>query len=148
MIERCEDRQITGDDEMASAASRAVIDVAKDWIKVYQRGGDPCSVYITAGLWGANNRCVATRGSRDPEDRLLLGELGRLNTDVVPLAMRIIDESATAEEHYTFAERLAAMARRLQDRAAHLSLVIDGEVVIAADQNVNSSADTVYHRDL
>jgi hypothetical protein len=35
------------------------------------------------------------------EDRLL-AELGRLNTDVVPLAMRIMDESATAEEHYAF----------------------------------------------
>jgi hypothetical protein len=28
------------------------------------------------------------------EDRLLLAELGRLNTDVVPLAMRIMDDSA------------------------------------------------------
>jgi NADH:ubiquinone oxidoreductase subunit D len=82
------------------------------------------------------------------EDRLLLVELGRLNTDVVPLAMLIMDESATAEEHYAFAERLTAMARRLQDRAAHLGLVIDGGAVIAADQNVNGSADTVYPRDL
>jgi hypothetical protein len=46
------------------------------------------------------------------EDRLLLADLARLNTDVVPLAMRIMDQSATAEEHYAFAERLAAMARR------------------------------------
>ncbi|MGB7796161.1 MAG: hypothetical protein WA731_11340 [Pseudonocardiaceae bacterium] len=82
------------------------------------------------------------------EDRLLLVELGRLNTDVVPLAMRIMDESATAEEHYAFAERLAAMARRLQARAAHVSLVIDGEVAIAADQDVNRSADTVHRQDL
>lgn len=82
------------------------------------------------------------------EDRLLLVELGRLNTDVVPLAMRIMDESATAEEHYAFAERLAAMARRLQARAAHVSLVIGGEVAIAADQDVNRSADTVHRQDL
>ncbi|MGH3976444.1 MAG: hypothetical protein ACRDS9_24460 [Pseudonocardiaceae bacterium] len=82
------------------------------------------------------------------EDRLLLVELGRLNTDVVPLAMRIMDESATAEEHYAFAERLAAMARRLQARAAHVGLVIDGEVAIAADQNVNGSAGTIHRRDL
>jgi hypothetical protein len=61
------------------------------------------------------------------EDRLLLVDLGRLNTDVVPLAMRIMDESATAEEHDVFAERFAAMARRLQARAAHVGLVIDGE---------------------
>lgn len=52
------------------------------------------------------------------EDRLLLAELGRLNTDVVPLAMRIMDQSATAEEYYVFAERLETMARQLQDRAA------------------------------
>lgn len=61
------------------------------------------------------------------KDRLLLADLGRLNTDVVPLAMRITDESATAEEHYALAQRLVAMARRLQDRATHVGLVIDGE---------------------
>jgi hypothetical protein len=33
------------------------------------------------------------------EDRLLLVEPGRFNTDVVPLAMRIMDESATSEEY-------------------------------------------------
>jgi hypothetical protein len=82
------------------------------------------------------------------EDRLLLAELGRLNTDVPPLAMRITDDSATAEEHYAFAERLAAMARRLQARAAHVSLMIDVEVAIAADQEGSSSGDTVHRQDL
>ncbi|MGH3934456.1 MAG: hypothetical protein ACRDS1_05680 [Pseudonocardiaceae bacterium] len=82
------------------------------------------------------------------EDRLLLVELGRLNTDVVPLAMRIMDDSATAEEHYAFADRLAAMARRLQNRAAHVGLVIEGEVAVAADRNLTGSADMVHHRDL
>ncbi len=62
--------------------------------------------------------------------------------------MRIMDESATAEEHHAFAERLATMAQRLQTRAAHVSLVIDGEVAVGADQNVNGSADTVHHQDL
>lgn len=66
------------------------------------------------------------------EDRLLLAELGRLNTDVAPLALRIMDDSATAEEHYAFAERLAAMARRLQARAAQVGLVIDGDFAITA----------------
>jgi hypothetical protein len=75
------------------------------------------------------------------EDRLLLAELGRLNTDVVPLAMRIMDESATVEEYYAFAERLAATARRLQTRAAHVSSVIDVEVAIGAGQDV-------HHQDL
>jgi hypothetical protein len=82
------------------------------------------------------------------EDRLLLADLARLNTDVVPLAMRIMDESATVEERYAFAERLAAMAWRLRALAAHAGSVIDGEVVIAADQNVKGSAGTVHHRDL
>jgi hypothetical protein len=39
------------------------------------------------------------------EDQLLLVDLGRLNTDVVPLAMRIMDESATAKEHGEFGRR-------------------------------------------
>jgi len=52
------------------------------------------------------------------EDRELLAELGRLNSDVVPLAMKIMDESATitAEEQYAFAERLVMMGRRLDER--------------------------------
>jgi hypothetical protein len=82
------------------------------------------------------------------QDRLLLAELGRLNTDVVPLAMRIMDESATVEEHYVFAERLEAMARLLQTRAEHVGLVVDEEVAVAADQDVNGSAHTVPHQDL
>jgi hypothetical protein len=53
------------------------------------------------------------------EDRELLAELRRLNSDVVPLAMKIMDESiaVTAEEQYAFAERLMAMGRRLEERA-------------------------------
>jgi len=45
------------------------------------------------------------------EDRELLAELGRLNSDVVPLAMKIMDENVTvtAQEQYAFAERLVAM---------------------------------------
>jgi hypothetical protein len=82
------------------------------------------------------------------EDRLLLAELGRLNTDVVPLAMRIMDDSASVEEHHAFADRLVAMARRLQARAAQVGLVIDGEVAITTDPNPSDSAGTVHHRDL
>ncbi len=47
----------------------------------------------------------------------------------------LMDDIATAEEHYAFAERLAAMARRLQARAARAGMVIDGEVAITTDQN-------------
>ncbi len=82
------------------------------------------------------------------EDRLLLVDLGRLNTDVVPLAMRIMDESANTEEHYAFAERLEAMARRLRERAMRMGQVIDGELAIVFDGNGDTSAGTVPHRNL
>ncbi len=65
------------------------------------------------------------------EDRELLADLGRLNSDVVPLAMRLMNESmsVTAEEQYVFAERLMAMGRRLQARARRMGDgVIDGVV--------------------
>jgi NADH:ubiquinone oxidoreductase subunit D len=47
------------------------------------------------------------------EDRELLAELGRLNSDVVPFAMKMMDESVTvtAQEQYAFADRLMAMGR-------------------------------------
>jgi hypothetical protein len=64
------------------------------------------------------------------EDRELLAELRRLNSDVVPLAMKIMDESVTvtAQEQYAFAERLVAMGRRLEARAAETGMVVEGEV--------------------
>ncbi len=68
------------------------------------------------------------------EDRELLAELGRLNSDVVPLAMRIMDESVTvtAEEQYVFAEWLVAMGRRLEARARRADdRVIEGAVADA-----------------
>jgi hypothetical protein len=53
------------------------------------------------------------------EDRELLAELRQLNSDVVPFAMKIMDESVTvaASEQHAFAERLVAMGRRLEERA-------------------------------
>lgn len=58
-------------------------------------------------------------------DRELLAELARLNSDVVPLAMNIIGESATADEQHAFAERLSAMARQLHARASRVVLECD-----------------------
>ena len=65
------------------------------------------------------------------EDRELLAELGRLNSDVVPFAMKMMDESVTvtAQEQYAFADRLMAMGRRLQSRASGVGSVVEGEVV-------------------
>lgn len=85
------------------------------------------------------------------EDRLLLADLGKLNTDVAPLALRIMDESATAEEQYAFADRLAAMALRLQARAASVGMVVDGEVshgevALGASGSPSGSANTARHQ--
>lgn len=76
-------------------------------------------------------------------DRELLAELGRLNSDVVPLAMRIMDESVTPTEQYVFAERLIAMAQRLQSRASGAGSVVEGKVVT----NPNGDEDTVQRRE-
>jgi hypothetical protein len=51
-------------------------------------------------------------------DRELLPELARLNSDVVPLAMRIMGNGATSDEQRVFAQRLIAMVGRLQARAS------------------------------
>ncbi len=70
------------------------------------------------------------------DDRELLAKLARLNTDVVPLAMRIMDESVTADDQYAFAERLIAMATRLQVRVTKPWLVVDGEIDSGADNGM------------
>ena len=46
------------------------------------------------------------------EDRELLAELARLNSDVTPFAMRIIDGSITPAEQYEFADRVVDWAAR------------------------------------
>jgi hypothetical protein len=64
------------------------------------------------------------------EDRELLAELARINTAMAPLAMRIIDGSASAAEQAHYADRLIAAGKRLQRRADETAeSVIDGEVV-------------------
>jgi hypothetical protein len=60
-------------------------------------------------------------------DRELLADLARMNTDVVPLAMRIMDDDATFDEQQTFADRLIELATRLRDRANQTGLVIDSD---------------------
>ncbi len=73
------------------------------------------------------------------DDRELLAALARLNTDVVPLAMRIMDKSVTAEEQYGFAERLIGMAARLQVRATKPWVVVEGEVGSEPDNGTVTS---------
>jgi len=52
------------------------------------------------------------------DDREPLAEPARVNSDVVPLAMRIMDDSATAAEQHELAQRLIAAGERLHRRAA------------------------------
>lgn len=67
------------------------------------------------------------------EDRELLAELARLNTDMPSLALRIMDGSAGPAEQRHYAQRLIAVGRRLQRRADGMDgAVIEGEVVTAA----------------
>jgi hypothetical protein len=51
-------------------------------------------------------------------DRELLVDLARLNFDVVPLAMRIMDDSAAREEQQMFADRLIDLGTRLNHDAS------------------------------
>ncbi|MGH3899367.1 MAG: hypothetical protein ACRDTA_14220 [Pseudonocardiaceae bacterium] len=64
------------------------------------------------------------------EDRELLAELARINTAMAPLAMRIMDGSASAAEQAHYADRLITVGKRLQRRANETGgSVIEGEVV-------------------
>ncbi len=60
------------------------------------------------------------------EDRELLAELARLNGDMAPLAMRVMEGSASAAEQQHYAQRLIVAGQRLQRRADNT--VIEGEI--------------------
>jgi hypothetical protein len=67
------------------------------------------------------------------EDRELLTELARLNRAMAPFAMRIMEDTATADEQHDFARRLIAAGQWLQRRADPMRrTVVDGEVVASA----------------
>jgi hypothetical protein len=64
------------------------------------------------------------------EDRELLALLARLNTDMVSLAMRIMEHAASAAEQADYAQRLITAGERLRRRAAGKNaVVIEGEVL-------------------
>ncbi|MGQ0719704.1 MAG: hypothetical protein ACT4NP_20770 [Pseudonocardiales bacterium] len=64
------------------------------------------------------------------EDRELLAELARLNTDMASLGLRVMEGSASSAEQRHYAKRLIAAGERLQRRADGMGgAVIDGEVV-------------------
>ncbi|MGH3777559.1 MAG: hypothetical protein ACRDRR_17830 [Pseudonocardiaceae bacterium] len=64
------------------------------------------------------------------EDRELLTELARLNRELAPLAMRMMEGSASTTEQQTHAERLIAIGERLKRRVEGTKeTVIEGEVL-------------------
>ena len=64
------------------------------------------------------------------EDRELLAELARLNREMTPLALRIMEGSASITEQQDYAQRLIAVGERLRRRANEpAEVVIDGEVL-------------------
>lgn len=79
------------------------------------------------------------------EDRELLTELARLNTAMAPLAMRIMDGTASAAEQQDYARRLITAGKWLHRRAARIgATVIDGEVVTNAPRTVPGHAVEPY----
>jgi len=67
------------------------------------------------------------------EDRELLVELARLNTEMPSLGLRVMEGSASAAEQRHYAERLIAAGERLQRRVDGMGgEVIEGEVLTGA----------------
>lgn len=65
------------------------------------------------------------------EDRELLTEFARVNRDLAPLAMRIIEGSAGAAEQQHNGQRLIAAGQRLCRRAEENGrFVVTGEVIV------------------
>lgn len=65
------------------------------------------------------------------EDRELWAELARLNGDMAPLALRMMEGSASATEQQHYACRLITAGERLRRRADETGrLIIAGEVLV------------------
>ncbi|MGH3973894.1 MAG: hypothetical protein ACRDS9_11305 [Pseudonocardiaceae bacterium] len=63
------------------------------------------------------------------EDRELLAELARLNSDVTPFAMRMIDGSITAAEQREFADRLVRLGRWFHERVNGIARAIEKDTL-------------------
>ncbi len=79
------------------------------------------------------------------EDRELVAELARLNSDMATLALRMMEGSASTAEQQHYAQRLIAAGKRLRRRAEHTGqIVLDGDVL--ADELITLPAQTVEAR--
>ena len=63
------------------------------------------------------------------EDRELLAELARLNSDMAPFALRMMEGIAGGAEQRHYAQRLIAAGQRLRHRAEETGRVVEGEVL-------------------
>lgn len=63
------------------------------------------------------------------EDRELLAELARLNSDMASLALRVMEGSASTGEQRHYAQLLIAAGERLRRRTDEAG-VIEGEVLV------------------
>ena len=82
------------------------------------------------------------------EDRELLADLARLNRELAPLAMRIMEGSASSAEQQDYAERLIAAGERLRRRVNETSTaIIEGEV-LSKDLPVLSAHTALSPREL
>jgi hypothetical protein len=64
------------------------------------------------------------------EDRERLAKLARLNREMAPLPLRIMEGSASVSEQRDYAQRLIAAGEWLRQRADKpVEVVIDGEVL-------------------
>lgn len=79
------------------------------------------------------------------EDRELLAELARLNSDVTSFAMRIIDGSSTPAEQHEFADRLVGLGRSFHERATGIAHVIE-EDILTTGTNGNGQIECRPHR--
>lgn len=79
------------------------------------------------------------------EDRELLAELARLNRDMVPLAMAVMEDSVGVAEQAHYGDRLIAAGKRLRRRANQMAgTIVEGEVL--ATGPLTLSAHTVEPR--
>lgn len=74
------------------------------------------------------------------EDRELLAELARLNSDMASLALRVMEGSASTDEQRHYAQRLIAAGERLRRRTDETG-IIEGEVLV--DEPITLPAHTV-----